>query len=163
MTSSLMAVWDDFNGFEFAGADLDKCGTDCDMRDLFESVEPAVEQVTKDHVSRKRLPSTRIAQRQKKHLPQKCAPKTQAGKRPTEAKMPSILKGHKIARGRGRQGQLLTMTEEQKEAEVAWRLRKNRDAARESRRRKKQMIEDILEENAQLRLENEELRRRCTV
>lgn len=70
----------------------------------------------------------------------------------------------KPARGRGRQKQLEKMTEEEKRAEAAWRLEKNRLAARDCRRAKKERLEhqeeqlELLgEENKRLTAQNSEL------
>lgn len=51
--------------------------------------------------------------------------------------------GHKPARGRGRQLQLASMTEEQKKAEAKARLEKNRQAAREFRTRRKEHVIEL--------------------
>ena len=65
------------------------------------------------------------------------------------------------ARGRGRQKQLEQMTEAEKKAEAAWRLEKNRLAARDCRRAKKERLERqeeqlefLGQENKRLTLEN---------
>ena len=62
------------------------------------------------------------------------------------------------ARGRGRQAQLARMTEDEKASEAAWRLEKNRIAARDCRRTKKLRLEALVDERDAL----EETVRRLT-
>ena len=82
-----------------------------------------------------------------------------AGKR--QARKPETEPKWKPARGRGRQKQLEQMTEAEKKAEAAWRLEKNRLAARDCRRAKKERLERqeeqlefLGQENKRLTLEN---------
>ena len=77
------------------------------------------------------------------------------GKRP---KSPPIDEPWRPARGRGRQAQLARMTDEEKASEAAWRLEKNRIAARDCRRAKKLRLEALVDERDTL----EETVRRLT-
>ena len=78
-------------------------------------------------------------------------------------KKPKILgEDFKPARGRGRKQQLRKMTAEQKEAEIKYRLEKNRIAARLSRAKRKQHQVDLEEEVDRLKRDNAQLRRDIT-
>ena len=61
--------------------------------------------------------------------------------RKRQAEKPKVEPKWKPARGRGRQKQLEQMTEAEKRTEAAWRLEKNRLAARDCRRAKKERLE----------------------
>lgn len=62
---------------------------------------------------------------------------------PSHKHLDKLPANHKPARGRGRHRQLANMTEEQKAAEAAARLEKNRQSAREFRSRRKNMIASL--------------------
>ena len=64
------------------------------------------------------------------------------------------LHNHKPARGRGREKQLKTMTIEQKDAEIQARLVKNRKAARDCRKRKKEYVCSLEEKIIELQEQN---------
>lgn len=60
---------------------------------------------------------------------------------------------HKPARGRGRQLQLKQMTQDQIKAEALARLAKNRDAARGSRQKRKELVTELEKKVSQLEAE----------